>query len=85
VLFIFTKISTRLPRFLQTAAELAENKERRLFYGAFLEDYLGAADPLQRALFLDHDLKGQSLIGTGQQAAASQRQEFRLARLAPVW
>jgi len=62
ILLVFTRQGERLNHFLDMAARLVRNRQRRLFYAVFLPDYLRDPDPLQAPLFQDHDRRLQPLV-----------------------
>ena len=54
VLILTTRSGERLQHILDAAANLVTNKQRSLFYGVSLPEYLAQAEPLLSACFRDH-------------------------------
>jgi hypothetical protein len=59
VLGLITKSPQRLRNLLSLAESMARNRQRSLFYGVSLPDYLASEEPLTSPLFTDH--RGQRL------------------------
>ncbi len=62
VLIVTTRSVKRLRRIMDTAADLASNPSRRLFYGVHLPYYLKQEDAVTSRCFLDHNWRNVALI-----------------------
>ena len=62
VLILTTRSGERLRHILSAAGALVRNRQRSLFYGAFIADYLACEDPIASPSFLNHFGKPVSLI-----------------------
>jgi hypothetical protein len=78
VVFLTQSIE-RAHHILSLAAETAPDNSRRLVYGATLESYVTADDPLREPLFLDHRGEWQSLVDL-HPTASYRKTPVRLAR-----
>lgn len=54
VVFVTTRSRSRLTNILAAAAAIVRNRDRTLFLGVYLPDYLNASDPVGESLFQDH-------------------------------
>ena len=61
-LLFFTQTWERAYNILSLAAELANNKDRRLCYATTVADYVGENDALRQPIFLDHHGQWQSIL-----------------------
>lgn len=62
VLIVTTRSTPRLGRILTLAGSLQKNRNRHLFYGVALPDYLAATDALRAPIFHDHQGEAVSLV-----------------------
>ena len=62
VLIVTTRSSDRLRHILDAAGALVRNRQRSLFYGVYLEDYLSETDGVCEACFLDHRGRRAALL-----------------------
>ncbi len=85
ILLVFAKQGERLNHFLDIAANLVRNPQRRLFYAVFLPDYLRDPDPLRAPLFRDHDRRLVPLVPTDAMTRPASQQAKSLDPAAIPW
>ena len=73
VLFITTRSTARLNHILDLAALIQNNRQRRVFVGAGLTEFLSCENPLRRPILRDHRGLKLSLVPQVRPRAKSQR------------